>query len=660
MSDLKPLSIDSLFSANGLLAEAFDKFVERDAQLQMAKAIEKAIEKAESICIEAGTGTGKTFAYLVPALLAAYHNGKKIIVSTGTKNLQDQLYFRDLPNIAEALSINKQKALLKGRNNYLCLYRMAQNLDSGRFQSRSMADTLIKVNHWSKKTVSGDLTQCPELKDNDPLWGYVTSTNDNCLGADCPDYADCYLVKARQKAMEADLVVVNHHLLLADMVLKEDGFGELLPQADMMIVDEAHQLAAIAHSFYGRRLTSRQINELCRDTELEAMTTAKDDRQLSVAVRRVEGAVNEIRIQLGDTGQKINWLQLHSNIREKMFAELLREVKALSRRLDMQATRSKGLDSCHRRSMEILQSLMMFGDQELAPELAQESVRWVETYRTGFAVIETPLDVAEAFEQSRLEQGADTWVFTSATMTQSKKFEHFKSLLGLDASKELMLDSPFDYQNQSLLYVPRGLPDPRNATYIETWFERIYPLIEINQGGTFLLFTSYFALNKVRDLIEDKLKVSSQETASNLLLIQGEKPKNELIELFREAGNGILLATSSFWEGVDVKGMALSLVVIDKLPFSAPDEPLVEARIQSMRKQGKNPFYELQIPEAITALQQGSGRLIRDQEDKGVLVLCDPRIVANPYGKAFLNSLPDLPRTRDQKTVLKFLQSLTD
>ncbi len=640
-------SIKSLFASDGLLAQAFEGYVERDAQLEMAQAIENAINSETSICIEAGTGTGKTFAYLVPAIVAADEFEKKIIISTGTKNLQDQLYFRDLPSIFDALGIHKEKALLKGRNNYLCTYRLAQNLDSGRFKSRSMADTLVKVNQWSNKTVSGDLTQCPDLKDNDPLWGYVSSTNDNCLGADCPDYADCYLVRARQKAMDADLVVVNHHLLLADMVLKEDGFGELLPEADIVVADEAHQVAAIAHGFYGHRLTSRQINELCRDTEIEAMTTAKDDRQLSVAVRRVEGAINEIRLKLGDSGRKINWLQLDVKVRTDLFSELLREMKALSKRLDLNATRSKGLDSCHRRSVEILQTLVLFDDKELA----QDAVRWAETYRTGFAVVETPLDVSEAFEQSRMEHGAQTWVFTSATLSQARKFDHFKDQLGLNDAEELMLDSPFDYESQSLLYVPRDLPDPRNPKYIESWFNKVKPLIEANQGGTFLLFTSYYALNKVRDLIEDKVDASK-------LMVQGERPKNELIEAFREQGDAILLATSSFWEGVDVKGVALSLVVIDKLPFAAPDEPLIEAKVQSMRKQGKNPFYDLQIPEAITALKQGAGRLIRDQEDKGVLVLCDPRLVANNYGQAFLQSLPELPRTRSQETVIKFLQEL--
>ncbi len=640
-------SIKSLFASDGLLAQAFEGYVERDAQLEMAQAIENSINSETSICIEAGTGTGKTFAYLVPAIVAADEFEKKIIISTGTKNLQDQLYFRDLPSIFDALGIHKEKALLKGRNNYLCIYRLAQNLDSGRFKSRSMADTLVKVNQWSNKTVSGDLTQCPDLKDNDPLWGYVSSTNDNCLGADCPDYADCYLVRARQKAMDADLVVVNHHLLLADMVLKEDGFGELLPETDIVVADEAHQVAAIAHGFYGHRLTSRQINELCRDTEIEAMTTAKDDRQLSVAVRRVEGAINEIRLKLGDSGRKINWLQLDVKVRNDLFSELLREMKALSKRLDLNATRSKGLDSCHRRSVEILQTLVLFDNKELA----QDAVRWAETYRTGFAVVETPLDVSEAFEQSRMEHGAQTWVFTSATLSQARKFDHFKDQLGLNDAEELMLDSPFDYESQSLLYVPRGLPDPRNPKYIESWFNKVMPLIEANQGGTFLLFTSYYALNKVRDLIEDKVDASK-------LMVQGERPKNELIEAFREQGDAILLATSSFWEGVDVKGMALSLVVIDKLPFAAPDEPLIEAKVQSMRKQGKNPFYDLQIPEAITALKQGAGRLIRDQEDKGVLVLCDPRLVANNYGQAFLQSLPELPRTRSQETVIKFLQGL--
>ncbi|NVK21379.1 MAG: ATP-dependent DNA helicase [Kangiellaceae bacterium] len=630
----------------------------------MAQTIAQAIEQQQSVCIEAGTGTGKTFAYLVPALKSWQEHDKKIIVSTGTKNLQDQLFFRDLPNICQALSISPKTALLKGRNNYLCEYRLEQSLGSGRFQSRSMLDTLQRVKEWSSQTSSGDLTQCSDLGDNDPLWSYVTSTNENCLGGDCPLYDECYVAKARQKAIDADVVVVNHHLLLADMVLKEDGFGELLPDADLVMVDEAHQLADIAHSFYGRRFTSRQVMELCRDTELEAMTTAKDDRQLTVTTRRVEGAINEIRLLFGESGKKTNWNQIASPKLQKLLLELKAELKSLSNRLEMNASRSKGLDSCHRRAVDALQTLVLFDEQKDKPSQQESAVRWVETYRQGFAIIETPLDIAEAFEQSRNEQAAHTWLFTSATISQAGEseaqqndFSHFKEKLGLHQAKELVLNSPFDYQKQALLHIPRGLPDPRDRQYIEKWQEQVLPIVQANPGGTFVLFTSYFAMHKVKDLWQQ----AGQEAGfDRQLLVQGEKPKNELIEDFREQGNAILLATSSFWEGVDVKGLALSCVIIDKLPFTAPDEPLIEAKIQHMRKSGKNPFFDLQIPEAIIALKQGAGRLIRDAQDKGVLVLCDPRLIANHYGKRFLQSLPPMPRTREQQVVINFLQNLSE
>lgn len=659
MSD-KPLfdadSISHYFSQQGPLSIAFEHYTEREAQLEMAKAVDVAIKQGDTICIEAGTGTGKTFAYLVPAILACREQDKKVIVSTGTKNLQDQLYLRDLPNICDALSVSIQRALLKGRNNYLCLYRLRQSMESGRFQSRSMAEALVRVNHWSKKTVSGDLTQCSDLADDDNLLPYVSSTNENCLGSDCPDYEDCYLVKSRQKALEAELVVVNHHLLLADMVLKEDGFGELLPEADIVIADEAHQLANIAHSFYGKRLGSRQISELCRDAELEAQTTAKDDRQLSVAIRRLEGALNEFRLGLGNKDKKINWLLLKPNVKGELLNQLLKEAKGLCKRLDLNSDRSKGLEVCHKRSVEVVNLLAIFAGDEIQ----SESVRWVELYRNGFAIVETPLNVAEPFTQSRIDHGAETWVFTSATLSQAGQFDHFQQQLGLEDSSDLLLQSPFNYSDQSLLYVPRGLPDPRHPNYISQWLEAILPLLEANPGGSFLLFTSYYALNKVRDLLTEHIDnpLSDCSLEKSQLFVQGELPKNQIIEAFREKGNGVLLATSSFWEGVDVKGMALSLVLIDKLPFAAPDEPLVEAKIQSMRKQGKNPFAEIQIPEAITAFKQGAGRLIRDQEDKGVLVLCDPRIIANHYGKDFLSSLPVMPRTRNQRLVLEFLEGL--
>lgn len=648
-------TIKDYFSDSGSLAAAFEHYVEREAQLAMAQAVNTAIDEADTICIEAGTGTGKTFAYLVPAILACKKQDKKAIISTGTKNLQDQLYSRDLPNICDALSVSIQRALLKGRNNYLCLYRVRQSLDSGRFQSRSMAEKLVRVNHWSKKTVSGDLTQCPDLSDEDPLLPYVSSTNENCLGSDCPDYEDCYLVKARQKALKADLVVVNHHLLLADMVLKEDGFGELLPDANIVIADEAHQLANIAHSFYGKRLGSRQISELCRDSELEAKTTAQDDRKLSVAVQRLDGALNEFRLGLGNKDKKINWLLLNPKVKGELLTRLLKAAKDLSNRLDLNAARSKGLEVCHKRSVDLVNLLNIF----VGDDIQSESVRWVELYRSGFAIVETPLNVAEPFTQSRIDQGADTWVFTSATLSQAGKFDHFQQQLGLENSSQLLLESPFNYSQQSLLYVPRGLPDPRHPNYIKHWFESVMPLLLANPGGSFLLFTSYYALNKVRDLIDKVIADPKTGIDSAQLFVQGSMPKNQIIEAFREKGNGILLATSSFWEGVDVKGMALSLVLIDKLPFSAPDDPLTEAKIQAMRKQGKNPFAEIQIPEAITAFKQGAGRLIRDQEDRGILVLCDPRLIANHYGKDFLSSLPIMPRTRDQQRVIEFLKRLT-
>lgn len=649
------LKLDQLFSSEGPLSKIFSNFKQRDEQLEMAHAIESVLESDESICIEAGTGTGKTFGYLVPALKAWYLNDKKVIVSTGTKNLQDQLFYRDLPNMRDALGVSPKTALLKGRNNYLCSYRMDQSLDSGQFQSRSMVDTLAKVKAWAGQTKSGDLTQCKDLADNDPLWPYVTSTNDNCLGVECPDFADCYVAKARQKATAADVVVVNHHLLLADMVLKDDGFGELLPDADTVIVDEAHQLTDIAHAFYGQRLTSRQLMELCRDTELEALTTAKDDRQLSVSVRRVEGAVNEVRLQLGEAGKKINWQLIATPSLQSALKELEKEVLALCERLERHASRSKGLDSCHRRCEESLQALALFNStfNQSNDDKAYAAVRWVETYRNGFAVLETPLNVSESFSRSRKEHAARSWIFTSATLTQADDFSLFKDELGLSEARDLVLPSPFDYDSQAILHIPRSLPDPRDRTYVNSWQKQVLPLVKANPGGTFVLFTSYAALNKVKELWQEKLD-------DKTVFAQGDLPKNELIEQFRDAGNAVLLATSSFWEGVDVKGDALSLVVIDKLPFSAPDEPLIEAKIQAARKSGKNPFFDIQIPEAIIALKQGAGRLIRDYDDKGVLVLCDPRLIANKYGQKFLKSLPPMKRTREQAVVIEFLNKLSE
>lgn len=637
--------LEDIFASDGLLAKAFPGFIQRAEQLSMAELIEQGIKHDKNVCIEAGTGTGKTFAYLVPVLKSWQLENKKAIISTGTKNLQDQLYFRDLPSVCDALCVTPTISLLKGRSNYLCLYRLEHNIESGLFQSRSMVETIQKVKEWSYQSQTGDLTQCSELLENDPLWPMVTSTNENCLGSDCPLYDDCFVAKARQKAIASDLVVVNHHLLLADMVLKEDGFGELLPEADSVIVDEAHQLLDIAHNFYGQRFASRMLLDICRDGELEAMTTAKDDRQLSVSIRRVEGAINEIRLCLGETGIKVKWEHVVSEKLMQLLEDLMSELKVLCGRFEINASRSKGLDSCHKRSLDCLQLLKIFKDSGQQ----EESVRWVETYRSGFAILETPLNVSEAFQQSQQEQSASSWIFTSATISQADGFEHFNRQLGIENALELVLNSPFDYKHQSLLHIPRNIPDPRANNYIEAWQAEVLPIVKANPGGTFVLFTSYFAMHKVRDLW-------AQQELGKKLLVQGDRAKNQLIEEFREDGKAILLATSSFWEGVDVKGMALSCVIIDKLPFTAPDEPLIEAKINHLRKTGKNPFFDLQIPEAIIALKQGAGRLIRDHQDRGVLILCDPRLIANYYGKRFLQSLPLMPRTRNSELVVEFLK----
>ncbi len=631
--------LSELLSETGPLADVIPGFAPREAQTEMSRAVEEVVRNGGNLVVEAGTGTGKTFAYLLPALLS----GKKTLISTGTKNLQDQLFYRDLPTVCSALKAAPSLALLKGRANYLCLHRLQLAASEGRFQSREQAALLEKVKSWSAKTRSGDLTQMPELPENDGIIPMVTSTSENCLGTDCELYDDCYLVKARRKAMDADLVVVNHHLLMADMVLKEDGFGELLPTPEVVIVDEAHQLPETATLFYGQRFSSRQLLDLLRDCEVEYLTSARDAAVIPAMCRRVERANGDFRLAFGQQSQRGEWRSLQQGKLVAAAGELVEELQELARQLESQAARSKGLESCHRRALELCTLL-----KQLCAEQTAEQVHWFETFRRGYTISTTPLEISDSFRQSRTEQGAESWIFTSATLAVGENFEHFLGSLGLDAAEALRLTSPFDFARQSLLYVPRGMPDTGSPGYTDAVLDAAVPLLKANNGRAFLLFTSHRALQLAAERLRQELDLP--------LLVQGEAGKNELLEAFRVAGNAVLLGTGSFWEGVDVKGDTLSIVVIDKLPFASPGDPLLAARIRACRARGGDPFEELQIPLAVLSLNQGSGRLIRDASDWGLLVLCDPRLVGSSFGRRFLQSLPPLPRTRSATRAREFLQ----
>ena len=622
---------------DGPLARAVPGFAPRVQQQRMAAAVAEALRERHTLVVEAGTGTGKTFAYLVPALLS----GQRILISTGTRHLQDQLFHRDLPVVREALGLPVQVALLKGRANYLCQHRLSVTRAEGRLAAREQIDQLAAIADWAGRTRSGDIAELTAIGEDAAIWPRVTSTADNCLGSDCDWFGECHVLRARREAQEAEVVVINHHLLFADMALKEEGFGELLPSVDALIIDEAHQLPATASQFFGSSLGSRQLQELARDAVAEYVREAGSASGLPDTAQRLENAVQDVRLALGRGEQRAAWKQVAaSRPLQAALRTLAEQIEALAAQLEAQAPRSRGLDACWRRALALREQLRQ--STETPPA---DHVHWFETHRRSFRIQLTPLDIADLF-RARRQALPDTWIYTSATLSVNGSFSHFATRLGLDEPVSLQLDSPFDFARNALLYLPDAMPDPNSAQYVQRVLEVAEGVIEAACGRTFLLFTSYRALHEAARRLRGRCLFP--------LLVQGDAPRSELLERFRELGDAVLLGTSSFWEGVDVRGEALSCVLIDKLPFASPGDPVLQARIEALRKRGGNPFVEEQLPHAVITLKQGVGRLIRDVDDRGVLVLCDPRLTSRSYGRVFLDSLPAMRQTRDPGEVLAF------
>lgn len=607
----------------------------------MADAVQKTLDNGSSLVVEAGTGTGKTFAYLVPALLS----GKKVIVSTGTKNLQDQLFHRDLPKVCKILNSSAKIALLKGRSNYLCQYRLDTSILDGRLKSRSQTSYLQTIRQWSGRTVSGDIAEVRGVPEESPVWSMVTSTVDNCLGSDCPSYSGCYVMESRKKAQEADLLVINHHIMFADMTLKESGFGELLPGTNAFIIDEAHTLPDVATQFFGQSLSGRQLLELCKDSRAEHLAAAGDMSDLSVACDQLDKAVNDFRLALGHGLGRMAWRQIKNrqDIKDSL-ANIQQKLDELCVWLEHAAVRSKGLENCWRRSQGFVSQI-----ENVAHCTDDKYIQWLDIHKRSFVFHLTPLDIAPGF-QAHMQSHPCAWVLTSATLAIDADFTHFTRRLGIENSETKLLDSPFDYANNAMLVAPGNMPEPNSEQFTEAVVEYAQSLIESSKGRAFLLFTSYKALRQAEVLLRGRLDYP--------LLVQGDTPRDLLLETFREKGNAVLLGTSSFWEGVDVRGEALSLVIIDKLPFASPGDPVLQARIEQIKKNGQNAFFDFQLPNAVITLKQGVGRLIRDVTDKGVMVICDPRLTAKSYGKVFLKSLPPMKRVVDPSIVKAFLEQL--
>ena len=608
----------------------------------MAERIAAAIKGCSVFIAEAGTGTGKTFAYLVPAL----QSGGKVIVSTGTKTLQDQLFNKDLPMVRDALKAPVKIALLKGRANYVCPYHLQHAIADGRFLTREDAADARRISLFAKTTQSGDKAECIEVSENSPVWGHATSTRDNCLGQECPDYKECFVMQARREAMAADLVVVNHHLFFADVMLRDEGMAELLPACNTVIFDEAHQLPEVATLFFGDSISTAQVLDLARDVRAEALTSARDCLALPDTSKKLEKAAKDLRLAVGIDSARFSYGQLQEKPEfEPALKALEVEVAAFAALLETQAERAEGLEKCWQRATELEQRLSQW---QKVSDLG--FVRWAEAFTHSLQLNSTPLDVAEIF---RKQMGGHprAWIFTSATLAVQGKFHHYCAELGLGDPDSACWHSPFDYDNQAILYAPLGMPDPNAWNYTDAVVDAAWPAVKAANGGAFFLCTSLRAMRRTHELLKAKLE---DENIDMPLLVQGEGSKNDLLQRFRHHGNSILVGSQSFWEGVDVRGEALSLVVIDKIPFAPPDDPVLSARIEQMKREGRNPFMEYQLPRAVINVKQGAGRLIRDENDKGVLMMCDPRLITKPYGRRVWQSLPPMKRTRELQVVLDF------
>jgi len=630
--------VERAFAPDGPLATAVDGFKPRPQQLEMAQAIHQAIEGTSVLVAEAGTGTGKTFAYLVPALLA----GGKVIVSTGTKTLQDQLFDRDLPTVRKALAAGASTALLKGRANYVCLYRLRRSAAGG-VPSREDAAQLRRIERFAASSTTGDRADLADVPEDAPVWMHATSTRDNCLGQTCPDYGDCFVMRARRNALAADVVVINHHLFFADVALRDEGISELLPACNTVIFDEAHQLPETARLFFGETVSTTQLMELARDARMELRAAGGASPELEALANRAEKAARDLRLALGETATRFSWAQA---LRLAGFCDSLHLIqKALGELrapLEAQAERSEGLAACARRAASTLATIARMRETE-----PDDGVRWVEVLTHAARLHVTPLSSAELFSRQMADHPR-AWIFTSATLAMGEQFGHFTRELGLGEAATRRWASPFDFPRQALLYLPKGLPgDPNDPAFTDAVIDAALPAIEASGGRAFLLFTTLRALRRAHERLKGTLKYP--------LLVQGTGSRSELLARFRALGNAVLLGSQSFWEGVDVRGEALSLVVIDKLPFAPPDYPVLAARIEAIRAREGNPFSELQLPQAVLQLKQGAGRLIRDETDRGVLMLCDPRLLSKSYGRQILKSLPPMKPTRSLSEVAAFL-----
>ena len=648
--------LEQVFASGGLLQRAIGGYRHRPQQVEFAQAVRQAIEDKGVLIAEAGTGTGKTFAYLVPALLS----GGRVIISTGTKTLQDQLFHRDLPQVRAALGVAVDTALLKGRANYVCLHHLETAVgDNTTFASRDEISHLQRIRSFAARTMSGDRGECADVPETSPAWARATSTRENCLGSACRHYKECFVMKARSRAAEAEVIVVNHHLFFADVALRGEGAADLLPAANTVIFDEAHHLPDLARLFFGESLSTTQLVELARDVRVAEAQFARESTEMGDAAAAVEKSARDLRLSLGNASGRLALAALRDRRAFDMaLDQLAGDLAQLAGKLRAQEERAEEIRNCRARADELSARVEEWREAGSRPREedaygetgAPDIVRWVDAYPQAAALHATPLDVGRIFHE-QMAGGERAWIFTSATLSVNGDFAHYQREMGLAGASTRSWPSPFDFERQGLLYVPQGLPDPNSEGYVEAVVEAAWPALRAAEGHAFLLFTSLRAMDRAHDLLKGRLE---SEGLAWPLLLQGRGSRNELLEVFRRSPHAILVGSQSFWEGVDVKGEQLSLVVIDRLPFNPPDDPVLAACIERINRGGGNAFMDYQVPRAVISLKQGAGRLIRDEADRGALMICDPRLVDKPYGRRMWRALPPFRRTRRIEDVQAF------
>lgn len=645
-------AVSEAFAAGGPLAACDPGYRERDSQQQLAQAVARAVEAREPLVVEAGTGVGKTFGYLVPLLLS----GCRALVSTATKSLQDQLFLRDLPRLRDALRVPVTLALLKGRGSYLCLHRMQQARLHGELPDRWAVRALAKVETWSQATRTGDLAEIEGLDERSPVIPLVTSTRENCLGGECPEFTGCFVMKARREAMAADLVVVNHHLFFADIALRDSGVAELLPTVDAAVFDEAHQLAEAGVQFLGTTLGSAQVIDFARDLLAAGLQHARGLAPWSDLAALCDRAARDLRLAAAGPLRdvrgvvKLRWDERSG--REGFVASLA----ALQAACRQAAEAANAMTELAPDFSKLQQRATQF--MELAGRFAKPcpegKVRWIDLTPMQVRLVESPLDIREMLTQQR-ESSGKAWIFTSATLGDDERLSWFTDAAGLEDARTLKLSSPFDYAAHARLWVPTRFPKPNETGHSEAVGRLASRCAEALGGRTFVLTTTLRALQQVAATLRDEF---SRRGTDIQVLVQGESPKRTLMQAFRARPSSVLVGSQSFWEGIDVPGDALQCVVIDKLPFPPPNDPLVEARVKQLQAEGRNPFMEYFVAEAAVSLKQGGGRLIRSESDRGLLVVCDPRMAQMQYGRRLRAALPPMGWVQDDGEAMAWLNEL--